>query len=147
MTEFADFATMWEQRLISMAEPYLDPKPKFIEGSGEAEWNDETAVVVVVNPGAEDPPRSGYYRCEVVVQYDQRGSVSREAASKTWGQILEAFGDGANGTDKLIDRLRVDPGRTLIPGGVDAVMYDGDIRDDGQFRELRFTAHLGISNV
>ena len=96
-----DFCKLWEQRLLEVADPFLDPKPVLIEGSGLAEWADGSMLAVVVNPGAEFPPNSGYHECELVAEYDYEKAQDPELVSQVWGQILEAFGDGKNGDEPL----------------------------------------------
>ena len=150
MQEWADFQNLWEQRLLSMAVPYLDPSPELdsIEGSAAAVFADGATLTVGIQPNADTPPTSGYWLCDVYVQYAYERSDDQELVSQTWGQILQAFGDGYDGSDPLRDRLRINPGRTVIPNGRDVIMYDRPITSDsGRIKELGFTAYLGIARL
>ena len=142
--EFTDFSTMWEQRLLSLAEPFISDEVTPLKGSAVVEFSDESTLAVVVNIGEEYPPRSGYYRCEVVAEYDYDRTDDAETVSRTWGQILNAFGYGTDGSDPL--RSRLASGRLVVPGGIDSVMYDRQATDDpsNRVKQFNFTAHLGL---
>jgi len=62
---------------------------------------------------------------------------------------LQAFGDGWDGGGTLTERLRVDPGRLVVPKGLDVVYYDRPILTDPEQRvkELAFTAFLGVTRL
>ena len=139
-----DFCKLWEQRLLEVAEPYLDPKPVLIEGSGLGEWADGSMLAVVVNLGAEFPPNSGYHECELVAEYDYEKAQDPELVSQVWGQILEAFGDGKNGDEPLRDRLA--SGDLVIPNGLDSVQYERGWTNQPGAGAYQFyiTAFLGI---
>lgn len=140
-----DFCKLWEKRLLDIAEPFLDPKPALIEGSGLAEFADGSTLAVVVNPGAEFPPHSGFIECELVIEYDYEKAQDPDVVSEVWGQILEAFGDGKNGDEPL--RTRLASGDLVIPSGIDSVQYErGWINDIGSgINQFFITAYLGIT--
>ena len=142
--EWFDFQTRWEQRLLDVALPFLDPAPAPVEGSGMATWQDESCLVAIVTPGEESPPRSGYFDCVIGVIYDYRKSQDPEEVSRTWGQILKAFGDGENGDSEL--RTRLASGDLVIPGGIGAVRYTSNFEhdEDAGAYTFQFSAHLGI---
>ena len=142
--EFADFQTMWEQRLLEVAKPFLDPAPDLIEGSGLAEYADGSTLAVVVSPGAENPARSGFYDCDIIAEFDYLKATDPEVVSTIWGQILEAFGDGRNGGEPL--RSRLSSGSLVTPSGLDVVDYSrGWANDPGAgVYQFTFSAVLGI---
>ena len=142
--EFADFQTLWEQRLLEVAKPFLDPAPDLIEGSGLAEYADGSTLAVVVSPGAESPARSGFYDCEIIAEYDYLKATDPEVVSKIWGQILEAYGDGRNGGDPL--STRVSSGSLVVASGIDAVDYGRGWTNEPSagVYQFAFSAHLGI---
>ena len=141
-----DFQTLWEARLLSVALPLIDPAPTPIEGSGVAQFVDDSFISVAVEPLEEYPPRSGFWKCAVVVGYGYKLDEKGDEVSMAWGQILQAFGRGINDSNHLADRLRDEPGRLVIPGGVDAITYDGALEHDpGELiKQFSFTAHLGL---
>ena len=140
--EWQSFEEMWEQRFLQVAIDYLDPAPKMLEGSGLAEFTDQTTLVAVVEMGEEVAPRMGYFRCNVIIEYDYDRAEDRQQISRTWGQILEAFGNGRGGGQPLRERLTL--GRLQIPKGIDTILYDGGVTSEGNVRQFEFTAHLGI---
>ena len=129
--------------MIDVALPYLDPAPDPVEGSGRATYASGPILSVVVEPGAETPPRSGFYLCDITAEYDFEKTNTPEEVSKTWGQILEAFGNGTNGQSPLRNRLA--SGKLIIPNGVNSVMNDGRIEQgNNDLKQFTFSAHLGI---
>ena len=144
MTEWADFQTMWEQRLLEVAEPYLDPAPTMVEGSRMAQWEDGSCLEVMVEPTAEEPVRSGFWNCRVSITYGYEPTDEPEHVSRMWGQIQEAFGDGENGGSEL--RLRLTSGRLVCITGIDAVRDYGGFSEDTEagLKQFQFTTNLGI---
>ncbi len=144
VTELTDFVGAWENRFLRVVEPYLDPAPKIHESTRLAQFEDESCIAIAVEPGREYPPRSGYWECNVIAEYNYRGTDSEEAVTRTWGQLLEALGYGHNGEEPLRNRLT--EGRLRVIGGIDAVTYDGSIVDDmpSRIRQFNFTTYLGI---
>ena len=143
--EFTDFSTMWEQRLLAVAEPFIDSEVTTVEGSAVMSFSDDSTLKLEVNIGDEDPPRSGFFRCDVIAEYDYDRTDDTETVSRIWGQILNAFGDGTDGIDPL--RERISSGRLRVPRGVDAIQYNRQATDDpsSRVKQFTFSAHLGIT--
>ena len=143
-TEYGDFRTLWEQRFLAVVLPFLDPQPVLMEGSAEAEFSEDSGLVMVVNMGPQWMPRSGLYQCEVIAQYDYATTDAPDVVSQRWGTILQALGDGENGTEPL--RTRLAEGRLIIPDGLDSILYDRAIIADAEARinQFSFTAILGM---
>lgn len=142
--DWTDFQTMWEQRFLEVAEPFLNPKPELVEGTGLARYADGTTLAVVVSPGDEFIPRSGFYNCEIVAELEFSSTDDSEDISRLWGQVLDAFGNGADNTDPLRDRLAA--GRLTIPGGLHSIQYDRQLTNDPEqhLKQFVFSAVLGI---
>ena len=144
MNDWQDFQTQWEARLLEVAKPFLEPPPaNFVEGGRVAEWVDGSSFTVVVQPLAEIPARSGFWECSVIAVYEYDPNDSSEAISKTWGQILEAMGDGADGTAEL--RTRIAEGRLAVAGGIDAIRHEGAIEHDAEAGIFNFTFTANLS--
>lgn len=144
-TEYGDFRTLWEQRFLAVVLPFLDPQPVLMEGSAEAEFSEDSGLVLVVNQGPEIIPQSGWYQCEVIAQYDYATTDQPEQVSRRWGSILQALGNGENGTSPL--RSRLAEGRLVIPNGIDSILYDRAILADAEARinQFSFSAVLGMT--
>lgn len=142
--ELTDFVGAWEMRFLEVVKPYLDPQPELFEATRLAQFTDSSCIAIAVEPGREYPPRSGYFQCNVIAEYNYRGTKDEERISRIWGQLLEALGYGHNGESPL--RTRLPQGRLKIIGGIDAVTYDGQILDDmpSRIRQFNFTTWLGM---
>ncbi len=140
--EWLDFQTAWEQRFLEVAEPFLDPKPEMVEGSAKARFATGATLAVIVSPGGE--VANGYLDCEIIAEYAYDQTEDPGEVSETWGQILEAFGNGRGGESKL--RTRLAAGRLVIPGGINSIQYDRQLSqspDDG-IKQFAFSAVLGM---
>ena len=137
-----DFETMWEARFLAVAEPFLDPKPDLVEGSGVVRLAGDSTLAVIVSPG--ERVANGYLNCEVVAEFKYSETDKAEDVSRSWGQILEAFGNGKDGDSPL--RLRLAEGRLVIPGGINSILPDWRITNDPSagIKQYIFSAILGI---